>query len=1099
MNKLFGIPMNDIMVALLILLGVALGSVVWVFLRNRVMFLIGVRNIPRRRAQTTLIVVGLMLSTLIISAAFSIGDTVNYSITNQGYETLHSVDELVQTNLPDNSGGGGGDLGVGASRSALPIPQDRADQLVARFKQLDGVDGALSVIEGTVPVVDARSGQSERGATVMGVDPANMKAFPDVESKGGTQLSLNDLGPGEIYMNSSLADELDAQAGDNVTVFVGGKPSQLTVKEIVKDRGLTGSAFGTPNGFVMPLPAAQTLLNRTGEVDAIAVSNDGGVHDGIGLSDKVTDELNSTLQEQGATQWKAEHTKQSLVDDASTAASFLTTFFVILGLFSIAAGMLLIFLIFVMLAAERKVEMGMTRAIGTKRSHLTQMFLSEGMAYNVLAAAVGAGLGIAVSLAMVQVMAWLFSSFNLSIVFHVTARSLIVSYSLGVVLTFLTVTFSSWRIGALNIVSAIRDIDDPTVQEQRPITNGGVRGALTFVRWTFFKPSSFRQVLRAIGMIAVAILFGIATGVLATIAVRLGTDTLAAGAGAVLLMVLAFSLGAVALVALVIGLNSIFQPAPPLLAAGVVFAIVGVATSQAFPWMLGITLVIVALALFAHAFGLPSRPAFTTMGVLLVVYWLLGAADQLPFPPHNLNGGFEMFFLSGVAMVTATTFVLIYNADLLLSLLALSGGAFSRLVPSIKTAVAYPLANKFRTGMTISMISLVVFALVMMATMNANFNRVFSSEGALGGYQVRVVQNPSNQISDLKGALQQGGFDTSSITQVDSVDVANEGTSLHQVGQPTTGDKQGFDGYAVYGMSGSFMRNNGLELQARATGYSSDEAVWQSVQQHPDQAVIDAAALSDSGGGGFGGGGFTLSGVKSKDKTFDPITIQVKDAATGNTRSVQVVGIIATKASELFHGLFIPAQTFDEVYGQPLTTVDYVKLAPGTNARTEARGIEKSLLEQGVQADSLRKIIDDNQQLSQGFSYLIQGFLGLGLFVGIAAVGVIAFRTVVERRQQIGMLRAIGYTRAAVAISFVMESSFIALLGVLSGILLALLLAKQLLGSPGFEGSGITGFYVPWIEVVGIGLFAFLASLLMTIIPSRQASSIPIAEALRYE
>jgi ABC-type lipoprotein release transport system permease subunit len=40
---------------------------------------------------------------------------------------------------------------------------------------------------------------------------------------------------------------------------------------------------------------------------------------------------------------------------------------------------------------------------------------------------------------------------------------------------------------------------------------------------------------------------------------------------------------------------------------------------------------------------------------------------------------------------------------------------------------------------------------------------------------------------------------------------------------------------------------------------------------------------------------------------------------------------------------------------------------------------------------------------------------------------------------------------------------------------------------------------VPWIEVVGIGLFAFLASLLMTIIPSRQASSIPIAEALRYE
>ena len=35
--------------------------------------------------------------------------------------------------------------------------------------------------------------------------------------------------------------------------------------------------------------------------------------------------------------------------------------------------------------------------------------------------------------------------------------------------------------------------------------------------------------------------------------------------------------------------------------------------------------------------------------------------------------------------------------------------------------------------------------------------------------------------------------------------------------------------------------------------------------------------------------------------------------------------------------------------------------------------------------------------------------MALGLFVGIAALGVIAFRSVVERRQQIGMLRAIGY------------------------------------------------------------------------------------------
>ena len=84
----------------------------------------------------------------------------------------------------------------------------------------------------------------------------------------------------------------------------------------------------------------------------------------------------------------------------------------------------------------------------------------------------------------------------------------------------------------------------------------------------------------------------------------------------------------------------------------------------------------------------------------------------------------------------------------------------------------------------------------------------------------------------------------------------------------------------------------------------------------------------------------------------------------------------------------------------------------GVDSNEGGAAIEKALLAQGVQADSLRKLIDDFAGAEPGrSSYLIQGFMGIGLFVGIAAVGVIAFRTVVERRQQIGMLRAIGYTR----------------------------------------------------------------------------------------
>jgi hypothetical protein len=53
--------------------------------------------------------------------------------------------------------------------------------------------------------------------------------------------------------------------------------------------------------------------------------------------------------------------------------------------------------------------------------------------------------------------------------------------------------------------------------------------------------------------------------------------------------------------------------------------------------------------------------------------------------------------------------------------------------------------------------------------------------------------------------------------------------------------------------------------------------------------------------------------------------------------------------------------------------------------------------------------------------YLIQGFIGLGLLIGIAALGVVTIRAVVERRQQIGVLRAIGFTREMVQNVFLFE------------------------------------------------------------------------------
>jgi len=72
---------------------------------------------------------------------------------------------------------------------------------------------------------------------------------------------------------------------------------------------------------------------------------------------------------------------------------FLGTMIIVLLGDGVVAGVLLLINIFVMLAEERKSELGMLRALGLKRNHLVRAFGLEGSMYALTAAVVGAAAG----------------------------------------------------------------------------------------------------------------------------------------------------------------------------------------------------------------------------------------------------------------------------------------------------------------------------------------------------------------------------------------------------------------------------------------------------------------------------------------------------------------------------------------------------------------------------------------------------------------------------------------------------------------------------------------------------------------------------------
>jgi putative ABC transport system permease protein len=197
-------------------------------------------------------------------------------------------------------------------------------------------------------------------------------------------------------------------------------------------------------------------------------------------------------------------------------------------------------------------------------------------------------------------------------------------------------------------------------------------------------------------------------------------------------------------------------------------------------------------------------------------------------------------------------------------------------------------------------------------------------------------------------------------------------------------------------------------------------------------------------------------------------------------------------------GLYVNEPAYAAVFGAPSYERTYIDLAGDLSAKDGARAIESALSSSGVQAESIKQLIDESAAQDRAFTRMFQGFMALGLIVGIVALGVIAFRSVVERRQQIGMLRAIGYQTSTVALTFVLESGFIALMGILSGMVGGVIIARNLFTTGQFAGEGVE-FMMPWTEVLMFTVAALVVSLVMTWWPSRAAAKVPVAEALRYE
>src|SRR5690606_27865589 len=114
---------------------------------------------------------------------------------------------------------------------------------------------------------------------------------------------------------------------------------------------------------------------------------------------------------------------------------------------------------------------------------------------------------------------------------------------------------------------------------------------------------------------------------------------------------------------------------------------------------------------------------------------------------------------------------------------------------------------------TLAMFTLVMFSLVVMATLNHNFTQLFLGDNARGGFDVRVATNANNPIDDLPTALTEAGFDVDA--NIESIGHSVSGLAEMK---PTNEDDEFFS-YLLTGVDSAFIEASDFQIATGAAGY----------------------------------------------------------------------------------------------------------------------------------------------------------------------------------------------------------------------------------------------------------------------------------------
>ncbi len=211
------------------------------------------------------------------------------------------------------------------------------------------------------------------------------------------------------------------------------------------------------------------------------------------------------------------------------------------------------------------------------------------------------------------------------------------------------------------------------------------------------------------------------------------------------------------------------------------------------------------------------------------------------------------------------------------------------------------------------------------------------------------------------------------------------------------------------------------------------------------------------------------------------------------THELEVVGMLD---SSIFQGVLVMTDEnlrmlAPELAGSRYFLIETPAVSGGDTAtvRDNVAGIlETTLQPYGLDTIPVAQRLSDFLAVQNTYLSTFQMLGGLGLLVGTFGLAVVMMRNVIERRQEIALLRSLGFPGQRIVWLIAFENTLLLFWGILTGTVSALIAMLPHLLS--------TGADVPWMQLVVTLIAVLLVGTLAVVFPVRTALRVSVREVL---